>query len=1026
MTENIHKPSLYRWKRQEDPRSYSRSQKVATNSDIQNWIQKVEDASHRAAEQVFGSSQHGRTRGKAIAKATREYMQDDEQAYNEAQDLLSQWMEEKVNLTGGLGPEIDCNYDEDGWEKHEIQADVKREWDNLLANNYEEYGLPLSSRLNNSHSKDIYNFDEGDVLASVMKSMLDKQVVKKEFKNDLGLDKWGKHKDPRNKMELRHQQVKENREKREMELRKKHEEKQNRKEVQAMAKRLVIKEERDKQLQMKREEAEIRKEMSKIRKQMQDDRQRMNEQKLREQQAKEETLFAAKIKVATDIEAEKQESIEGEKRYEEQQRFLAQRMRELEAKEAANNLRCLHRHFSAWYNLVLDRRLKMGKARAMYDWKLMLRGWNAWRSFIRVRNMDRESKQQEQDVINIQRNQQIADRHSRQTVLRKYFIAWQVWVHSEQDRRYLENAQNNTRNKMMSLLEAAATGKLSKQEDSLTHKSTPHKKETHRKSTADKINALFENTRKLPQNTSDSLSTDRSDVTTPVLPGNQHKHSNSRLPTEPWQVTRRHIDLTAAEMADLGGGEPSCSPEEMNAKILKKYGRQPWHKKEISTYEHRHATQKKILEEQKKQILEQQRLIEELQFKSTHAELQKQLAEQKLVLQQMSQQMADTEHNIAETEQHVKEKSLHASKDKENRDLVGKSTPKSRPKSAVVVNSKKTISSNQRPQSVTQSCAKDQKSHNDPTPDTSHIGASTNRSAASTARTDVSRPSSFTSTASEKSKYLQVLKNMDDRAAERTRLKKEREEKRRKAEEERLFQLEAEAEARRLEEEEEKKTKALAYKERKRLEKQREVERLLLEEKLRQQTEMANKHFEKSLLKYRGIIPMKKLVAMARQQEEKAKQHFEKSLQRKVLLGWHHYVQEEWKEKGLLAEKMSNYLAVKHCFQNWKLYKHHMIIEEHKAKMHYEMNTKHKIFQAWRDYANEEKVASWEKERRAREHFRRLLLKRYLHAWRTLPEEIEKEKLRERRRAELRQKVASILPDFEPSVSVDASTDFHK
>jgi hypothetical protein len=56
----------------------------------------------------------------------------------------------------------------------------------------------------------------------------------------------------------------------------------------------------------------------------------------------------------------------------------------------------------------------------------------------------------------------------------------------------------------------------------------------------------------------------------------------------------------------------------------------------------------------------------------------------------------------------------------------------------------------------------------------------------------------------------------------------------------------------------------------------------------------------------------------------------------------------------------------------------------------------------------------------------RLLLKRYLHAWRTLPEEIEKEKLRERRRAELRQKVASILPDFEPSVSVDASTDFHK
>ena len=59
----------------------------------------------------------------------------------------------------------------------------------------------------------------------------------------------------------------------------------------------------------------------------------------RERQAKEETLLAAKVKVAIDIEAEQQQSIEYERRHEERQRFLAQRMRELEAKEAANNLR---------------------------------------------------------------------------------------------------------------------------------------------------------------------------------------------------------------------------------------------------------------------------------------------------------------------------------------------------------------------------------------------------------------------------------------------------------------------------------------------------------------------------------------------------------------------------------------------------------------------------------------------------------------------------------------------------------------
>ena len=40
-----------------------------------------------------------------------------------------------------------------------------------------------------------------------MKNMLSKQVVKKEFKKDLGLDKWGHQIDPKQKMELRWQQV---------------------------------------------------------------------------------------------------------------------------------------------------------------------------------------------------------------------------------------------------------------------------------------------------------------------------------------------------------------------------------------------------------------------------------------------------------------------------------------------------------------------------------------------------------------------------------------------------------------------------------------------------------------------------------------------------------------------------------------------------------------------------------------------------------------------------------------------------
>lgn len=81
---------------------------------------------------------------------------------------------------------------------------------------------------------------------------------------------------------------------------------------------------------------------------------------------------------------------------------------------------------------------------------------------------------------------------------------------------------------------------------------------------------MFENKRQLPSNgVSDSLSTNRSEAT----PSGSHQlgpsPNQSRIPTEPWQVTRRHLDLTAEEMTQIAGGEPTCSPEEMNAKVLK-------------------------------------------------------------------------------------------------------------------------------------------------------------------------------------------------------------------------------------------------------------------------------------------------------------------------------------------------------------------------------------------------------------------------------------------------------------------------
>jgi len=53
----------------------------------------------------------------------------------------------------------------------------------------------------------LLNADEDAVIDSILKGMLDKELVKDEFKSDLGLNGARKESDPRMKMHMRHQQV---------------------------------------------------------------------------------------------------------------------------------------------------------------------------------------------------------------------------------------------------------------------------------------------------------------------------------------------------------------------------------------------------------------------------------------------------------------------------------------------------------------------------------------------------------------------------------------------------------------------------------------------------------------------------------------------------------------------------------------------------------------------------------------------------------------------------------------------------
>ena len=69
----------------------------------------------------------------------------------------------------------------------------------------------------------------------------------------------------------------------------------------------------------------------------------------RERHNNEEVLLAAKIKVARDTERETEESLEEQRKYEEQQRDLLHRVRRLEVKETANNLKVRHSLHTPFY-----------------------------------------------------------------------------------------------------------------------------------------------------------------------------------------------------------------------------------------------------------------------------------------------------------------------------------------------------------------------------------------------------------------------------------------------------------------------------------------------------------------------------------------------------------------------------------------------------------------------------------------------------------------------------------------------------
>ena len=70
---------------------------------------------------------------------------------------------------------------------------------------------------------------------------------------------------------------------------------------------------------------------------------------------------------------------------------LMQKMQELELRQETGNLKLKQRCFSAWFDVIMTRRMQFGKEKAMSDWKCLLKAFNAWKSFVRDKRLTREA-----------------------------------------------------------------------------------------------------------------------------------------------------------------------------------------------------------------------------------------------------------------------------------------------------------------------------------------------------------------------------------------------------------------------------------------------------------------------------------------------------------------------------------------------------------------------------------------------------------------------------------------------------------
>ncbi|KAM6223964.1 coiled-coil domain-containing protein 191 [Rhynchocyon petersi] len=413
---------------------------------VEQWMKKVEKASDLAVSKPFSignSTLPRRFWGQIIDLGTYEHIEDNDEAYAEAKELVSDWLDTK------------------------LKEELAREGEGTAEGAETTHPVQEASGiLNYENFDDLYGYLEEEEESSTVQKFIDhlllKDVVDSGMMEELGMKEnqdQKQQKDPRLTMEMRHKQVKENRLRREKELESQRIEKALKKSAYLEAQCLVQEEKKRKALEAKKQERELEKEMVKLRREIIERRRTVAEAWKTEKKKQEENYLKEPKKDVFESAPLHEGKMTKERRT---------KVKELLIQVFKENQQCQRRYFSAWHKLILDQRIKLGKAGTLSDWKFQLKVLQAWRDYTRSQKLARETQAMENHLREENRKQQVATEYSRKQVLRHCFAEWQHWHRVEIQKRALALTKEETRKKMDALLEAASLGKLTANESSHT------------------------------------------------------------------------------------------------------------------------------------------------------------------------------------------------------------------------------------------------------------------------------------------------------------------------------------------------------------------------------------------------------------------------------------------------------------------------------------------------------------------------------------------------------------------------------